>query len=187
MDARKFLDILHIAERLKDETRHCTTSQGRPESVAEHSWRVALMALFLRDEFPQVDMDKVIHMCLIHDLGECFTGDIPCFQKTAADEKHEDDALLKWVASLPAPYCDDMATLYAEMGDLETTEAKLYKALDKLEAVIQHNESPLSTWESHEYDLNRNYAYDAVVFSDYLTGLRQEIRKDTEKKIKENA
>ena len=187
MDARKFLDILHIAESLKDETRHCTTSKGRPESVAEHSWRVALMALFLRDEFPNVDMDKVIRMCLIHDLGECFTGDIPCFQKTATDEKQEDDTLLKWVASLPVPYCDDMAALYAEMGDLQTTEAKLYKALDKLEAVIQHNESPLSTWEPHEYDLNRNYANDAVVFSDYLTGLRQEIRKDTEKKIKENA
>ena len=184
MDARKFLDILHIAERLKDETRHCTTSQGRPESVAEHSWRVALMALFLRDEFPHVDMDKVIRMCLIHDLGECFTGDIPCFQKTAADEKHEDDALLKWVASLPMPYCDEMAALYAEMGALKTQEAKLYKALDKLEAVIQHNESPLSTWEPHEYDLNRTYAYENVAFSDYLTQLRNEIRKDTEEKIK---
>lgn len=183
MDARKFLDILHIAERLKDETRHCTTSNGRPESVAEHSWRVALMAFFLRDEFPNVDMDKVIRMCLIHDLGECFTGDIPCFQKTAADEMHEDDTLLKWVASLPVPYCDDMAALYAEMGDLQTTEAKLYKALDKLEAVIQHNESPLSTWEPHEYDLNRNYAYQNVAFSEYMKHLRDEIRKDTEEKI----
>ena len=184
MDARKFLDILHIAERLKNEIRHCTTSQGRPESVAEHSWRIALMSFFLRDEFPDVDMDKVMRMCLIHDLGECFTGDIPSFNKTAADEKHEDDVLLQWVSSLPAPYCDNMAALYAEMGALQTKEAKLYKSLDKLEAIIQHNESPLSTWEPHEYDLNRTYAYENVAFSDYMRRLRDEIRNDTEEKIK---
>ena len=183
MDARKFLDILHVAERLKDETRHCTTSKGRPESVAEHSWRVALMAFFLRDEFPDLNMDKVIQMCLIHDLGECFTGDIPCFQKTAADEKHEDDALLKWVSTLPAPYCGDMAALYAEMGALETAEAKVYKCLDKLEAVIQHNESPISTWEPHEYDLQKTYCFDRVQFSPWLKGLREAVYEDTLEKI----
>ena len=186
MYPRTLLDIMHTAGRLKDEIRHCTTSSGRPESVAEHSWRISLMALFLKDEFPGADMDKVIKMCLIHDLGECFTGDIPCFAKTAADEQKEDSALLDWVASLPAPYCHDLAALYAEMGALETQEARIYKSLDKLEAVIQHNESPLSTWEPHEYDLNRTYAYDTVAFSDYLTKLREEIRKDTEEKIKEN-
>lgn len=186
MDPRAFLDILHIAERLKDEIRHCTTSQGRPESVAEHSWRISLMSLFLRDEFPEVDMDKVTQMCLIHDLGECFTGDIPSFIKTAADEKREDDALAQWVRSLPAPYCDELSALYEEMGALTTQEAKIYKSLDKLEAIIQHNESPISTWEPHEYDLNRTYAYDTVVFSEYLTKLREEIRKDTEEKIQKN-
>ena len=40
MTPREFIDFLHLAERLKDNTRHSTTSQGRPESVAEHSWRV---------------------------------------------------------------------------------------------------------------------------------------------------
>ena len=89
MDVRSFLDALHIAERLKDTTRHSYTTKGRHESVAEHSWRIALMAFFLRDEFPQADMDKVIRMCLIHDLGEAFTGDIPTFDKTAQDEQTE--------------------------------------------------------------------------------------------------
>ena len=154
MEPEKLLSALHLAEKLKDVRRHCTTSQGRPESVAEHSWRIALMAFFLRDEFPEADMDKVIRMCLIHDLGECFTGDIPVFRKTAADEAREDALLDEWVASLPAPYAGDMRALYAEMNALQTTEAKIYKALDKLEAVIQHNESPISTWEPHEYDLN---------------------------------
>ena len=79
MEARALLDALHVAERLKDETRHCYTSGGRHESVAEHSWRIALMAFWMKDEFPDVDIDKVIRMCLIHDLGECFIGDIPTF------------------------------------------------------------------------------------------------------------
>ena len=173
MEVRALLDVLHIAERLKDELRHCETSRGRRESVAEHSWRLALMAFFMKDEFPALDMDKVIKMCLIHDLGECFTG-----------EKKEDTALFSWVASLPAPYNTELAALYTEMGALQTDEAKLYKALDKLEAVIQHNESDIRSWEPLEYDLNRTYAYDAVAFSPYLTKLREAIREDTEEKIK---
>ena len=184
MEVRALLDVLHIAERLKDELRHCEKSWGRRESVAEHSWRLALMAFFMKDEFPALDMDKVIKMCLIHDLGECFTGDIPTFLKSASDEKKEDTALFDWVASLPAPYNTELAALYTEMGALQTDEAKLYKALDKLEAVIQHNESDIRSWEPLEYDLNRTYAYDAVAFSPYLTKLREAIREDTEEKIK---
>ena len=60
MEAKELLRVLHTAERLKDETRHCYTSGGRRESVAEHSWRLALTALFLRDEFPALDMDRAI-------------------------------------------------------------------------------------------------------------------------------
>ena len=184
MEVHKLLETLHIAERLKDELRHCDTSKGRRDSVAEHSWRIALMALFMQDEFPELDINKVIRMCLIHDLGECFTGDIPTFLKSASDEKKEDTALFDWVASLPAPYNTELAALYTEMGALQTDEAKLYKALDKLEAVIQHNESDIRSWEPLEYDLNRTYAYDAVAFSPYLTKLREAIREDTEEKIK---
>ena len=153
MEPREFLDILHVAERLKDTPRHCTTSRGRRESVAEHSWRVALMALLLRDVFPGLDAEKLMAMCLIHDLGECFTGDIPVFRKTDEDRKREEELLCDWVDSLSEPTRGTLASLYREMDAQETTEAKLYKALDKLEAVIQHNESPLSTWEEHEFEL----------------------------------
>lgn len=185
MDEKTLLDILHIAEHLKDTTRHCYTSGGRHESVAEHSWRLCLFAWLLRDEFPQLDMDKVLYMCLIHDLGEAFTGDIPSFEKTAADSLHEDKTLFNWVSTLPEPYRTDMTALYKEMNALENGEAKLYKALDKLEAVIQHNESPLDTWLPLEYELNLTYADENVAFSSYLTSLRAMIREDTERKIAE--
>ncbi|MBQ4424782.1 MAG: HD domain-containing protein [Lachnospiraceae bacterium] len=185
MEPREFLDILHVAERLKDTPRHCTSSKGRVESVAEHSWRVSLMAFLLTHEFPELDTGRVIRMCLIHDLGECFTGDIPVFQKTARDSEREDALLYDWVRSLPSAISKEMTALYAEMNAQETAEAKLYKSLDKLEAVIQHNESPLETWEPHEYPLNKSYAFDTVAWSGWLSRLREEIYADTLRKIGE--
>ena len=184
MEPRDYLEILHVAERLKDTTRHCTTRLGRTESVAEHSWRVSLMAFLLRGEFPELDMDKVICMCLIHDLGECFTGDIPTFLKTNEDRETEDSLLSRWVRGLPTEISGRMNTLYREMDALQTPEARLYKALDKLEALIQHNESPLDTWAENEFELNKHYAFDAVGFSDWLMSLRREILSDTLEKLR---
>ena len=185
MQARTLLDILTTAERLKDTTRHCYTSKGRHESVAEHSWMMTLMSFFLRDEFPDADMDKVTRMCIIHDLGECFTGDIPTFDKTAAHEATEENLLNNWVSALPQPYREEMTALYAEMAARETLEAKIYKAIDSMEAVFQHNLSDISTWIPHEYQLNQTYGADKAAFSPYLTSLREELKKDTLQKIEE--
>lgn len=186
MQPRTLLNILTTAERLKDTTRHCYTSRGRHESVAEHSWMMTLMAFLLRSEFPEADMDKVIRMCIIHDLGECFTGDIPTFDKTAAHEEQEEDLLTAWVNTLPQPQRAEMTALYAEMNALQTQEAKIYKAIDKMEAVLQHNLSDIATWIPHEYQLNQTYGADQAAFSPYLTALREEMKKDTLAKI-ENA
>ena len=185
MDPKEFLEILHVAERLKDTPRHCTTSKKRTESVAEHSWRISLMAFLLKHEFADVDMNKVVDMCLIHDLGECFTGDIPTFRKTDQDRETEDSLLAQWVSSLPEGISEEMAALYREMDEQKTKEAKIYKALDKLEAIIQHNESPIDTWAENEYELNKTYGFDAVAFSEWLTALRKEILNDTLEKIEQ--
>ena len=185
MDARTLLNALNIAERLKDTTRHCYTKNGRHESVAEHSWMMTLMAFFMKDEFPEVDMDKVIKMCIIHDLGEVFTGDIPTFNKTEGDEQTEEELLYRWVHTLPENYATEMISLFDEMAKRETIEAKVYKAIDSLEALIQHNISDLSTWKPKEYELNKTYADDKVAFSEYLRVLREEVRKDTLKKLGE--
>lgn len=185
MKARKLLDALLVAEKLKDTTRHCYTSKGRHESVAEHSWMMTLMAFFMRDEFPEVDMDKVIRMCIIHDLGECFTGDIPTFEKTLDHELNEEKLLSSWVHSLPEKFAVEMGELYEEMAERKTAEAQIYKAIDGLEALIQHNVSDLSTWIPKEFELNLTYADDKVAFSDYLKSLRQAVREDTIKKIDE--
>ena len=183
MEAEKLIEALHTVEKLKRTMRHCYTSDDRKESVAEHCWRVALMAYWMEDEFPEVDINKVIKMCLIHDLGECFTGDIPTFDKKQVHEDIEENLLFNWIDTLPSYYAEEMKALYNEMTERKTVEAKIYKAIDSLEALIQHNASDLSTWIPKEYKLNLTYADDRVSFSEYLTTLRQAIREDTLAKI----
>lgn len=186
MEPRKLLEALKTAERLKDATRHCYTSKGRHESVAEHSWRITLMAYWVSDEFPEANLEKIMKMCLIHDLGEAFTGDIPTFDKTEADEQREADLLGEWIKQLPQPFAGEMQELYREMEERKTLEARIYKALDSLEALIQHNESDISTWIPLEYDLQMTYGNDKVQFSEYMTRLRDEVRNDSIQKIEES-
>ena len=187
MNAEGLLKILSVAEKLKCNTRHCYTSNGRQESVAEHSWRLALMAMLLsgEEEFRQVKMDRVIRMCLIHDLGEAFTGDIPAFEKKPSEEKEEEQILDQWVAAFPQAQKEEFQSLLEEMAALETVEAKLYKALDKLEALIQHNESDLSTWLPLEYELQFTYGQEQMQFSPYVKELRAAVDQWTARKIAE--
>jgi len=186
MKQTELLEVLKVAELLKCNTRHCYTSSGRHESVAEHCWRVALMAMLTEHEFPNADMSKVIKMCLIHDLGEAFTGDIPTFEKTGTDAEKEENLLLDWVDKFSEPERSEWIALYREMSGLETEEAKIYKALDKMEAVIQHNESDISTWLPLEYDLQLNYGTENVKFSDYMTDLKKAVNEVTIKKIEKS-
>lgn len=185
MEARELLEIMSVAEKLKDATRHCYTSGGRRESVAEHSWRTALMAYFVSSEFPEANLEKLLKMCLIHDMGEAFTGDIPAFEKTEKDEKREEQLLSEWVKALPEPFTGEMSGLFREMKELKSLEAKIFKALDNLEALIQHNESDIRTWLPLEYSLQMTYGNDKAEFSDYLKKLRDEVREDSKKKIAE--
>ena len=180
----EFLTILSACEKLKCRTRHSDTSDGRRESVAEHSWRLSLMAMLMRDTFPSLDIDKVIRMCLIHDLGEIFTGDIPAFQKTDEDRKREDEALLNWIDTFPAFQKKEFMALTAEMTAMETDEAKLYKALDKAEAIIQHNEGDISSWEDFEYDLQFTHGVREMNAFPQTRALREEIDRQTTEKIR---
>ena len=141
------------------------------------------MAYFAKDEFPNVNIDKVILMCLFHDIGEAFTGDIPCFEKTQQDEEIEIEKIKKFLRELPDPYQNELSDLFFEMEALQTYESKLYKALDKIEAVIQHNEADISTWLPLEYDLQLSHGEKECWFSTFTQLLKKECNRITREKI----
>lgn len=185
MDAACMMAFLHRLEKLKCNTRHSWTSTGRHESVAEHSWRLGMMALLLRENFPELDMDKVVEMCLLHDIGEAVTGDIPSFEKTDRDRAVEGTAVDGLLSALPQPEQSRFQALFAEMEALETPEARLYKALDRVEAVIQHNEAPLDTWLELEYTLNQTYGVEDCARFPATQALRELAIQETKEKIKQ--
>ena len=184
MDPVQLLAFLRRIETLKTNPRHAYTAGGVRETVAAHSWRTALLAMLLASEFPELDMNKVIRMCLIHDLGEAVTGDIPAFEKTDEHRSQERLALAQLVDTAPAADAAQMHALFAEMDALGTPEARLYKALDRIEAVIQHNESDIATWIPLEYQLQQTYGWENLEEFPAMLALRQQVLADTQEKIR---
>ena len=184
MNHRKYIDFLNKIEKLKCNTRHSWTSSGRQESVAEHSWRLAVMAMLCADEYPELDMNKVIKMCLIHDFGEAITGDIPAFLKTEQNEKDEDSAVVNLISELSTDFRAELQAMFDEMNERETAEAKLFKALDNLEALVSHNEADISTWIPREYEENLTCGEVNCEWSEWTKELRAELKKDSLEKIK---
>ncbi len=185
MKPTEYIEFLGKIEKLKCNTRHSWTSCGTQESVAEHSWRLAVMAMLCADEYPDLDMNKVIKMCLIHDFGEAITGDIPSFYKTEENEADEERAVEELLSTLPKSLGDELKALFAEMNAKETPEAKLFKALDNMEAVVSHNEADLSTWIPFEYEENLVYGAENAEWSPWTKALREQLREDSIRKIQE--
>ena len=183
MNHRTYIDFLNKIEKLKCNTRHSWTSNGRQESVAEHSWRLAVMAMLCTDEYSELDINKVIKMCLIHDFGEAITGDIPAFLKTAQNEIDENSAVEKLLSEIPTDFRNELQSLFDEMNTRETPEAKLFKSLDNLEALISHNEADISTWLPREYEENLTYGQKNCEWSGWTKELRNEIKKNSIEKI----
>lgn len=178
----KLLGFLRTVGTLRDRLRHSWTKSGRPESVAEHSWRLALLALLVGREIEGIDRDRLIEMCLIHDLGETVTGDIPAFDKTDSDECAERAAVRALVASLPESQAGELTEMFEEIWERRTPESRLLDALDRLEAVISHNEADLSTWVAREYELNLVYGEQSCAPFATVRRMREiEHRKSMEK------
>ena len=185
MDTRTVLDFLNIAEKLKCHTRHSWTSSGRHESVAEHTCRLCMFAWLVKDEFPDCDIDKVMKMCLFHDLGEAVTGDIACFDKNECDREREDKAIVHVISLLPESEQKELQDIFNELNKGETAEAKLVHALDKMEAVIQHNEASIDSWLDLEYELQLTYGQEQAKAFPYLEKLREAVKQDSLRKIEQ--
>lgn len=187
---RGTMKFLAETERLKSVTRHSWMSSGRQESVAEHSWRMAVFAMVLADEFPAIDMNKVLRMILVHDLGEAYEGDQPSLAKPNWRKKHATElrAIRKVIRPLPPKMRRDIVGLWEEydkekIRDL-TPEAKLVKAIDKLEALMQHNQARLCTWMPCEYEVNLTYGRAYMGFHQFIRGFRKVVDAETRSKIR---
>lgn len=177
--------FIHQSEGLKRLLRHSWLSDGRKESVAEHTWRMALMALVLYRELEvEIDIAKVIKMILIHDLAEIVVGDYWALGDIPKD-KHEQElkGLQELTGDLPLETRKEFIDLWEEFEEGKTNEAKFGIALDKLEVLIQHNEAGVETWNEKEFAWNYTYAYDKVQWSKVLTMFRDLVLEETVEKI----
>ena len=151
------LDFLRVAERLKDTLRSAYTTGGRTESVAEHTWRLTLLAITFADELPDIDLLRLLKICILHDLGEAIDGDIPAPLQSPSASKSEKERndFLSLVESLPGDLKSEFVSLWDEYEDGTSPEARVAKALDKLETILQHNQG--SNPEDFDYEFNIEY------------------------------
>ena len=104
------------------------------------------------------------------------------------DTAKEDKEVFALAESLPEPVRSEWKELFAEMIEMKTPEARVYKALDKLEAVLQHNEAPLSTWIPLEYELNQTYGMEEAKASiPFLEAVRNLAVTDTKEKLQKES
>ena len=127
-----------------------------------------------------MEKEKILEILNEH-YPVCFDSLEMCIRDRHEEiEKLAVDGLLR---ELPDPLYQELHAMFEEMEALQTKEARVYKALDKLEAVIQHNQSDISTWLPLEYELQKTYAAESVKGFPILEKLQEESVKETEQKI----
>jgi putative hydrolase of HD superfamily len=178
------LKFLNEVEKLKSVTRHMWTSSGRQESVPEHSWRMAVFAMVLEKEFPKINMQRVIELSIVHDFGEIYDGDTAAFLKNPNKLEKEEKAIKKLVESLHIDTQNKIIGLWKEYNECKTDEAKLVKALDKLEVLIQCNKADIPKWAQVEKEFNLTYGKEFMNFSAFIKKFREIVDKQTIEKVK---
>ena len=182
------LDFLRAAERLKTVTRSGYTSAGHSESVAEHTWRLSLMALLLAPEFPELDAARLLKICLVHDLGEAIGGDIPAPEQArraaagdAGKSQQERRDLKEVLRPLAARQRAEILALWDEYDAGHSPEAKLAKALDKLETILQHTQG--DNPPGFDYRFNLGYGREHTAHPPLIAAMRAVLDQATEDRV----
>lgn len=176
---KKYMQFINEAEQLKNVLRTAWTSEGKQESTAEHSWRLALLAMVIAEEYPQLDSLKVIKMALLHDIGEIREGDISAALRPDPGEKYlEEERGASGLFSLLPPTMEkEFMELWKEYNEAVTKEARLVKALDKAETIMQHNRG--CNPPDFDYDFNLEYGQEYFDEEPLLLEFRQILDADT--------
>ena len=156
-DCDGILDFLRQAEALKSTKRSGWTASGERETTAAHTWRLCPFAMVLADRFPDVDHARLLRMLVVHDLGEAISGDIPAPAQALATPKSAQERadLQTIVAPLPHGPRAEILALWEEYEAGATPEARIAKALDKLETILQHTQGS----NPPDFDYAFNLAY----------------------------
>jgi putative hydrolase of HD superfamily len=173
------LTFLREAERLKSVLRSGHTSTGRPESTAEHSWRLCLMAMVFSDAFGEIDVARLLKICIVHDLGEALHGDVPAVAQPAAEDKaaRERADLETLTLSLDAKRRAEILSLWQDYEAGLSPEARLVKGLDKLETILQHNQGLNPS--DFDYAFNLGYGVAHTAGHPLLAAIRAEVDRET--------
>ena len=180
----KVIRFIKEIENLKSVTRNAWTKTGRRESTTEHSWRLAMLLMVLREDFKDLDIDKAIKMSLVHDLGELYDGDISAKLQNDNDNKAymEEKAMRRMLTTLPDGISEKIYDLWKEYNECYTKEAKLVKAMDKLETIVQHNQG--NNPEDFDYEFNLQYGKQYFMDNEILEYMRYIIDEDTKESVK---
>jgi len=175
------LAFLDEANRLKDTLRSGHTPQGRQESTAEHSWRLCLLAILLGDTLEGVDLLRLVKICIVHDLGEAISGDVPATAQQAGDDRaaRERTDLATLCAPLPGDLKAEMIALWDEYAAAKTPEAVMAKGLDKIETMLTHSTG--RNPEDFDYDFNLSYGVEATSRHRLLASIRAQVDARTSK------
>ena len=183
-DLEGVLAFLRAAERLKTVTRSGWTSAGEQESVAEHTWRLCLMAMLLYGRTPGIDLARLLKMCLIHDLGEAIGGDVPAPAQqaggTKADRERAD--LLLLISPLPPELQNEIRELWDEYEAADSPEARLVKGLDKLETILQHTQGKNPA--DFDYAFNLGYGQRYTAADPIMAALRARLDEETARRAR---
>lgn len=141
MGSDELLKFFEDINKLKSTARAGWVRCGikNPESVADHTFRTAMMAMVLGDSL-QLDVEKVLRMALLHDLAEVVTGDITPYDDESPEEKRRKEGIALYGLLQQIPNRDKYMELWQEYDQQLSVEAKLVRNVDKLEMALQADE-----------------------------------------------
>lgn len=134
--------------------------RGRNENDAEHSWHMAVMAYLLKEYAnEEVDIAKVMIMCLIHDIVEIDAGDTYAYDEEGlkTQKAREDAAKERIFSILPEEQKAEFTALFDEFEAYETAESRFVHAMDNLQPLMLNNSNNGSDWREHEVTAEQVY------------------------------
>ena len=169
------LAFLDETNRLKDTLRSGHTPGGRQESTAEHSWRLCLLVILFGDELEGVDLLRLIKICIVHDLGEAISGDVPAIDQCAGNDRatRERADLVTLCAPLPGDLKAEMLALWDEYAEAKSPEAILAKGFDKIETMLTHSTG--KNPDNFDYAFNLGYGLPATDHHPLLAAIRAQV------------